>query len=158
MSKTKKEQEGKVKRRTKKDKGKKKNPKKTTPKSVESVQNTVSRANINLRDKKINAILNPPEYADTDTQRFEIIVPDNERMSSSIMTHAEYTRVVSERAQQIENGSPIFVYIEDESNPINIAKKEIDQKKCPLEIIRYMSNDKKYKEIWMVKDMIVPFK
>lgn len=116
------------------------------------------RPNIIQRDKEIEEILDPQIYVDTDIRRHEILIPNNYRTSSSIMTHAEYTRIICERAKQIENNSLIFVNIVDESDPVSIAKKEIEQKKCPLEIIRYMTNNKKFKEIWQVNEMIVPFK
>lgn len=81
------------------------------------------------------------------------IVPDDERITSEIMTLAEYTRVLSERAQQISDGSPIFVDIGDESDPIKIAEMEIKQRRCPIEIRRHITKD--IVEVWKVNEMIV---
>jgi DNA-directed RNA polymerase subunit K/omega len=81
------------------------------------------------------------------------------RITSFIMTQAEFTRVVSERAKQIENGSYVFVDIEDEVDPELMAIKEIKQKKCPLCIERVISVDSRtIKEIWRVNEMSIPFK
>jgi DNA-directed RNA polymerase I, II, and III subunit RPABC2 len=71
------------------------------------------------------------------------------------MSYAEYARVISERAKQIENGSPIFIESKNEHSPINIAEKEVRQKKCPLKVVRYLT--KNIKEEWSVNEMIIPF-
>ncbi len=94
-------------------------------------------------------------YINNDLHKVDKIVPKDMRRTSEIMTYAEYTRVVSERAKQIENGSPIFVELKNEHKPSNIAEKEILQKKCPLKIIRYLT--KNIKEEWSVNEMIIPF-
>jgi DNA-directed RNA polymerases I, II, and III subunit RPABC2 len=111
-----------------------------------------------LIDKYDLQSLNPDNYIHNDIHKEEIIVPKEYRTSSEIMTHAEYTRIKSERAKQIENGSIKFVDVADESDPVQIAIMEIKQKKCPMSIIRYVSNDKLIKEIWEVNEMIIPFK
>lgn len=86
------------------------------------------------------------------------IVRNNLRRTSEQMSRNEYTRVLSERAQQIENGSPIFVELNSKKNyyPKQIAEMEIKQKKCPLNIYRIY--DGNLKEVWSVNEMILPFK
>jgi DNA-directed RNA polymerase I, II, and III subunit RPABC2 len=84
-----------------------------------------------------------------------IVVPQEYRITSEIMTLAEYARVKSERAKQIENGSPIFINIKNDHDPIIIAEKEIKQKKSPMIIERFLT--KNIKEEWVVNEMIVPF-
>jgi DNA-directed RNA polymerase I, II, and III subunit RPABC2 len=83
------------------------------------------------------------------------IVPNDKRITSEMMTRAEYTRVVGERAKQIEGGSPIFVDVEFETDPIKIAEKEIRGKRCPLKISRRLK--KHIIEIWQVNEMVPPF-
>ncbi len=94
-------------------------------------------------------------YVNNDLHKEDVIVAREHRKTSEIMTFAEYSRIVSERARQIENGSPIFITIENEHDPVKIAEKEIKQKKCPLNISRYLT--KNIKEEWSANEMIIPF-
>jgi DNA-directed RNA polymerase subunit K/omega len=67
------------------------------------------------------------------------IVPPEEHITSDRL-NSDITRVVSIRAKQIENGSPIYVDVGDETDPIKIAEKEVKEKKCPLSIVRHYNN------------------
>ena len=95
-----------------------------------------------------------PEKYENESHKEIIIVPPQHRLTSEILTKFEYTEVVSQRAKQIENGSPIFVEIGDEMDPIKIAEMEIKQKKCPLSIRRMQNNT--IGEIWQVNEMGLP--
>lgn len=115
----------------------------------DSHTNFIKKNNIDVLDSEM--------YTNNDLHKIDIYGSDDTRQTSEIMTLAEYTRVVSERAKQIENGSPIFIQdIGDESNPIIIAEMEIVQKKCPMLITRYLSAN--IVEIYKVNEMIIPFK
>lgn len=94
-------------------------------------------------------------YTDNDLHKEDIIVPREYRITSEIMSLAEYTRVISERAKQIENGSPIFIDVKNIHDPILIAEKEIKQKKSPMIINRYLTRH--IKEEWEVNEMNLPF-
>ncbi len=95
-------------------------------------------------------------YKNTDEiHKEDIIIKHDDRITSEIMTQAEFTRIVSERAKQIENGAMIFISLLNEHDPIKIAEKEIKQKMCPLKIIRYLTEN--IKEEWAVNEMIIPF-
>lgn len=94
-------------------------------------------------------------YTDNDLHKEDIIVPREYRITSEIMSLAEYTRVISERAKQIENGSPIFIDVKNIHDPILIAEKEIKQKKSPMIINRYLTRH--IKEEWAVNEMNLPF-
>lgn len=100
-------------------------------------------------------ILNYLNYVDNDINKEIIITPPEMRRTSEIMTIAEYTRVISERAKQIDNGSPIFCDIKREFDPIEIARLEIQQKRCPIKITRHIT--KFLVEEWDVNSMLVPF-
>jgi len=82
------------------------------------------------------------------------IVPPNQRITSEYMTIYEYTMVVGTRATHIENGSVLFTDPRELFDPRDIAKKEINELKCPLSITRKISPTKI--EIWMVNEMIKP--
>jgi|SRR6476646_2266023 len=107
--------------------------------------------------KKYNlTFLDKDNYVSNDLHQVDIITPNDKRITSEIMTLAEYTRVLSERSKQIENGSDIFIDYGDEDNIQKIAIMEIQQKKCPLEITRRIN--KNIIEVWQVNDMIIPFR
>jgi DNA-directed RNA polymerase subunit K/omega len=80
-------------------------------------------------------IFNPKEIH-TEIKKQIYIFPANKRRSSEVMSEFEYARVLSERAQQIQNGAQIFVNIDPMMNEYDIAKLEIKTRNCPLNIIR----------------------
>jgi DNA-directed RNA polymerase subunit K/omega len=84
-----------------------------------------------------------------------IIIPNEHRKTSEIITKFEFTDVTSNRAKQIENGSKLFVDIGNEDNPIKMAELEIKMKQCPLSIRRLISTN--IAEIWSVNEMVVPY-
>lgn len=90
--------------------------------------------------------------SDTRFIEVKVVAPAN-RETSNMMTEFELTEVVSIRAQQIVEGCKPFVDIGDETNPIEIAKMEIKQKKCPMMIQRRVGN---YIEEWGINEMIEP--
>ena len=99
-------------------------------------------------------IFDPEQYV-SEVHREIIVVPSKYRKTSEVITKFEYTDVTSNRAKQIENGSPVFTDIHDESDPIKMAELEIRMKRCPLSIRRMISNN--ICEIWDVNEMIVPY-
>jgi DNA-directed RNA polymerase I, II, and III subunit RPABC2 len=96
-----------------------------------------------------------PEKYENEMHNEIIIIPNVHRRTSEVITKYEFTDVVSNRAKQIENGSPIFVDIKDETNPIFMAEMEIRMKRCPLSIRRLISSN--IAEIWEVNEMIIPY-
>lgn len=110
----------------------------------------------NFIEKNNIAVLNEEIYTNNDLHKVNIITPASKRITSEIMTLAEYTRVISERAKQIENGSTIFIDYGEETEPKNIAMMEIVQKMSPIQIIRHIT--KNIIEIWEVNEMIIPFR
>jgi DNA-directed RNA polymerase I, II, and III subunit RPABC2 len=99
--------------------------------------------------------LAPNNFVDNNLHKIDIITPKAFRLTSEILTVAEYTRVISERAAHITNGSKIFADIGLESDPISIAKLELKQKKSPMMVRRYTARN--ICELWEVNEMIVPF-
>ncbi len=77
------------------------------------------------------------------------------RLTSEIMTLAEYTEVKSHRAKQIEMGGQIFIDGKRGNlDPIALAELEIEQRNCPLAVIRMIGEDEG--DLWQVNDMEVP--
>jgi DNA-directed RNA polymerases I, II, and III subunit RPABC2 len=102
------------------------------------------------------SVLDDKSYINNNLHKVNIIVPNNDRITSEIMTKAEHTRIISERAEQIKNGANPFIDIGGETNPIKMAEMEIIQKKSPMKIHRFLT--KNIVEIWKVSEMVIPFK
>merc|ERR1719326_912847 len=75
------------------------------------------------------------------------------RKTGPYMTKYEKARVIGTRALQISMNAPIMVELDGETDPMEIAEKELNQKVIPFIIRRYMP-DGKYED-WRVDEMIV---
>jgi len=62
-------------------------------------------------------------------------------------------RILGTRALQISMGAPVMVEIQGETDPLEIAAKELREKKIPM-IIRRFLPDGTYED-WKVKDLRV---
>lgn len=81
-------------------------------------------------------------------------VESKERISSGYMTKYERARILGTRAMQIGRNAPVFVELQShETDPLQIAEKELRENKLPLIIRRYMP-DGTYED-WPVRDLIV---
>jgi len=103
---------------------------------------------------KTKRMQNLDQYED-DTYSTKYIVKSDDRITSEYMTVYEYAMVISTRATHISKGSPIFTKIDKLDDPIEIAKKEIREHKCPLNVVRRLRNGNKI-EMWSVNEMIKP--
>jgi len=87
--------------------------------------------------------------------RRELIILDaNNRMTSEIMSKFEYTNVIATRAKQLEKNPMVFTDINNITDYKEMAEKEVRDKKCPLDIIRHISDN--VIERWHVNEMGVP--
>jgi DNA-directed RNA polymerase I, II, and III subunit RPABC2 len=98
-------------------------------------------------------IFNPDKY-EIETYRNILIVPPDHRKTSEVMTEYEFAEIISHRAKQIENDSPVYVDVGNETDPIKMAEMELLQKKCPLSIRRVHNN--LVAEIWHANEMVLP--
>jgi DNA-directed RNA polymerase I, II, and III subunit RPABC2 len=78
------------------------------------------------------------------------VTPENS-ITSEIMTRYEYTEIISIRAKQIEDGGPCFTSIENLTDPIDMAEKEMRDRMCPLDITRMLSEY--VGELWHANEM-----
>lgn len=83
-----------------------------------------------------------------------IFVHPMNRITSEIMNKFEYTEVTSLRAKQIEDGGMVFTDVGELTDPLDQARKEILDKKCPLDITRMLTD--KIAEKWHVNEMACP--
>jgi len=74
-------------------------------------------------------------------------------ITTPYMTKYEKARILGTRALQISMGAPVMVEIVGESDPLEIAAKELREKKIPFKIRRFLP-DGSYED-WKVKDLII---
>ncbi|KAJ2899016.1 RNA polymerase Rpb6 [Zalerion maritima] len=79
-------------------------------------------------------------------------VPDDQRTTTPYMTKYERARVLGTRALQISMNAPVLVDIEGETDALQIATKELNQKKIPLIIRRYLPDG--YYEDWTCEELL----
>jgi DNA-directed RNA polymerase I, II, and III subunit RPABC2 len=65
-------------------------------------------------------------------------IPKEQRTTTPYMTKYERARVLGVRALQISQNAPVLVDLEGETDPLNIATKELREKRLPLIVRRYM--------------------
>ena len=65
-------------------------------------------------------------------------IPDDKRTTTPYMTKYERARVLGTRALQISMNAPVLVDLEGETDPLQIAIMELNQKKVPLIVRRYL--------------------
>ncbi|KAG8862747.1 DNA-directed RNA polymerases I II and III subunit RPABC2 [Tulasnella sp. 330] len=78
--------------------------------------------------------------------------PNAVRVTTPYMTKYERARILGTRALQISMNAPILVPLEGETDPLEIAIKELSQRKIPLIIRRYLP-DGSYED-WKVSELI----
>ena len=79
-------------------------------------------------------------------------IPDEERTTPGFMTKYEKARIIGTRALQISKNAPICIDVgKDEIDPIVIAEKELNEKKIPFIIRRYLP-DGSYED-WKVSEL-----
>ncbi|RCV41982.1 hypothetical protein SETIT_9G178300v2 [Setaria italica] len=77
----------------------------------------------------------------------------SERKTSKYMTKYERARILGTRALQISMNAPVMVELEGETDPLEIAMKELRARKIPFTIRRYLP-DGSYED-WGVDELIV---
>ncbi|KAI0429972.1 RNA polymerase, subunit omega/K/RPB6 [Xylaria sp. FL1042] len=79
-------------------------------------------------------------------------IPNEERTTTPYMTKYERARILGTRALQISMNAPVLVDLEGESDPLQIAIKEMNEKKIPLIVRRYMPDG--YYEDWTCEELL----
>ncbi|KHN99665.1 DNA-directed RNA polymerases I [Metarhizium album ARSEF 1941] len=65
-------------------------------------------------------------------------IPEADRTTTRYMTKYERARILGTRALQISMNAPVLVDLEGETDPLQIAIKELREKKIPLIVRRYL--------------------
>lgn len=92
-----------------------------------------------------------PDALETDDKESEVV--QGPRKTSKYMTKYERARILGTRALQISMNAPVMVELEGETDPLEIAMKELRQRKIPFTIRRYLP-DGSYED-WGVDELIV---
>lgn len=79
-------------------------------------------------------------------------IPDDKRTTTPYMTKYERARVLGTRALQISMNAPVLVDLEGETDPLQIAIKELNQKKIPLVVRRYLPDG--WYEDWTCEELM----
>ncbi|ELR12827.1 RNA polymerase subunit [Acanthamoeba castellanii str. Neff] len=83
----------------------------------------------------------------------ERVEPPKERKTTRYMTKYERARVLGTRALQISMNAPIMVELEGETDPLEIAQKELRERKIPIIIRRYLPDGSF--EDWSIDELVV---
>lgn len=79
-------------------------------------------------------------------------VPNDKRVTTPYMTKYERARVLGTRALQISMNAPVLVDLEGETDPLQIAIKELREKKIPLVVRRYLPDG--FYEDWTCEELL----
>ncbi|KAH0290829.1 DNA-directed RNA polymerase I [Aureobasidium namibiae CBS 147.97] len=98
--------------------------------------NSIARANANLGVKGLK----------------EKRIDNDKRTTTPYMTKYERARVLGTRALQISMNAPVLVDVEGETDPLQIAIKELREKKIPLVVRRYLPDG--WYEDWTCEELL----
>ncbi|KAK3633790.1 subunit common to RNA polymerases I, II, and III [Elasticomyces elasticus] len=79
-------------------------------------------------------------------------IASGQRTTTPYMTKYERARVLGTRALQISMNAPVLVDVEGETDPLQIAIKELREKKVPLVVRRYLPDG--WYEDWTCEELI----
>ncbi|CAK7268375.1 subunit common to RNA polymerases I, II, and III [Sporothrix epigloea] len=74
------------------------------------------------------------------------------RTTTPFMTKYERARILGTRALQISMNAPVLVDLEGETDPLQIAMKELREKKVPLIVRRYLPDG--FYEDWTCEELL----
>ncbi|KAL1611588.1 subunit common to RNA polymerases I, II, and III [Nothophoma quercina] len=80
-------------------------------------------------------------------------VPNENRTTTPYMTKYEKARVLGTRALQISGNAPVLIDVEGMTDPLQIAAKELREKKIPLVVRRYLPDG--YYEDWTCEELLI---
>jgi DNA-directed RNA polymerase I, II, and III subunit RPABC2 len=108
----------------------------------------LNNSNSNNYSNQINDLTD--EFDDLKST-YQSMLTNRERKTIPILSKYERTRVVGERAIQISMGAPPLVEVGNLENPVDIAEKELREKKIPYIIKRVLPNG--LIEMWRVDEL-----
>ncbi|KAK4984531.1 subunit common to RNA polymerases I, II, and III [Elasticomyces elasticus] len=103
-------------------------------------------------DPNVNATGNKVGAKNTVKGMKEKRVSNEKRSTTPYMTKYERARVLGTRALQISMNAPVLVDVEGETDPLQIAIKELREKKIPLVVRRYLPDG--WYEDWTCEELL----
>ena len=100
---------------------------------------------------QIDILENEAKLEDFRTTYDRMMDKNTQRRTIPFLTKYEKARIIGKRAMQISKGSPPLVEIGDLESPIDIARKELMERKIPF-IIRRPLPDGSYED-WRVDEL-----
>ena len=82
------------------------------------------------------------------------LIDPSKRTTTPFMTKYERARVLGTRALQISMGAPVMVDLDGETDPLKIATMELNEKKIPIIVRRYMPDGSH--EDWKIDELMNP--
>ncbi|EPE03465.1 dna-directed rna polymerases i [Ophiostoma piceae UAMH 11346] len=79
-------------------------------------------------------------------------IATDQRTTTPFMTKYERARILGTRALQISMNAPVLVDLEGETDPLQIAMKELREKKVPLIVRRYLPDG--FYEDWTCEELL----
>ncbi|KAF2476230.1 RNA polymerase Rpb6 [Lindgomyces ingoldianus] len=79
-------------------------------------------------------------------------VPNEKRTTTPYMTKYERARVLGTRALQISGNAPVLIDVEGMTDPLQIAIKELREKKIPLVVRRFLPDG--WYEDWSCEELL----
>ena len=113
--------------------------------------NNESSPYLESNDSNSNQINDLIEEFDDIKATYQSMLSSRDRKTIPILSKYERTRVVGERAIQISMGAPPLVEVGNLENPVDIAEKELREKKIPYIIKRVLPNG--LIELWSVDEL-----
>jgi len=97
--------------------------------------------------------INSENYLSVYFQQQTEISGNDTRSTLPFLTKYEKARILGARALQISMGAPLCIEIEGETDPLDIASKELLKRKIPILIRRYLPNGSY--EDWNLDELII---
>lgn len=113
--------------------------------------NNESSPYLESNNNNSNQINDLTEEFDDLKATYQSMITRRDRKTIPILSKYERTRVVGERAIQISMGAPPLVEVGNLENPVDIAEKELREKKIPYIIKRVLPNG--LIELWSVDEL-----
>lgn len=108
-------------------------------------------------DEPLDEVENPEDEAEQidiiPVQEASQPTEPQKRITTPYMTKYEQARVLGTRALQIAMCAPVMVELEGETDPLQIAMKELKSRKIPIIIRRYLP-DHSYED-WAIDELII---
>ena len=137
-------------------------PKQVIDEKKDDIYTKFATIKSNAAPVKSDSMKSDPSFIDAqhinnkfEPQRELFFVRPEDRMTSEYITKYEYTRVLSIRAKQIEKDNVVQTDVTNITDPIEMAKKEVRDKRCPMSIERKINEN--LAELWHVNEMVVRF-